>query len=74
MFRRTGIRKTFPISVEGYGEIRGDVAWGGNWFFLIENVGPEITLSNVDALTEFCTSSALRFSAKRRHGRERRGN
>jgi proline racemase len=28
------------------------VAWGGNWFFLIENHGQELALTNVDRLTE----------------------
>ena len=23
------------VKVPGYGEVRGDVAWGGNWFFLV---------------------------------------
>ena len=45
--------KGVKILVEGYGAIRGDVAWGGNWFFLIEDAGPEIALANVDALTDF---------------------
>ena len=27
------------IEVEGYGRITGDVAWGGNWFFLVEARG-----------------------------------
>ena len=24
------------LDVPGYGEVVGDVAWGGNWFFLVE--------------------------------------
>ncbi len=41
------------VSVEGHGEICGDVAWGGNWFFLTEDAGPKIALANVAALTDF---------------------
>ena len=41
------------VDVLGFGEVRGDVAWGGNWFFLIEEHGFELTLRNVEALTEF---------------------
>ena len=54
-------QKDVKIAVEGYGEVVGDVAWGGNWFFLIEDAGPEITLANVDALTDFalCVRRAL---------------
>jgi 4-hydroxyproline epimerase len=40
------------VDVEGHGRMRGDVAWGGNWFFLSEEQGIEITLANVDALTD----------------------
>ncbi len=33
------------------GELTGDIAWGGNWFFLCDNAGVEISLKNVDTLT-----------------------
>lgn len=33
--------------------VRGDVAYGGNWFFLVENHGMELALDNVEELTEF---------------------
>src|SRR5437899_2794663 len=41
------------VKVPGFGEVCGDVAWGGNWFFLIEASGREIRLSNVESLTAF---------------------
>ncbi|MEZ5425819.1 MAG: proline racemase family protein [Pyrinomonadaceae bacterium] len=41
------------IPVPGYGSVKGDVAWGGNWFFLIENNELEISLKNLDRLTDF---------------------
>lgn len=41
------------VNVPGFGEVRGDVAWGGNWFFLVEDHGFELALKNVEALTEF---------------------
>jgi 4-hydroxyproline epimerase len=41
------------IAVPEYGEVRGDVAWGGNWFFLVRHHGLELTLNNVDQLTSF---------------------
>jgi len=41
------------VDVPGYGEFRGDVAWGGNWFFLIKDHGFELKLEHVDDLTEF---------------------
>jgi 4-hydroxyproline epimerase len=45
--------KDVMVPVDGHGMITGDVAWGGNWFFLVENHGKEITLSNVECLTDF---------------------
>jgi 4-hydroxyproline epimerase len=41
------------VAVEGHGTVLGDVAWGGNWFFLCEDHGQELTLGNVEALTAF---------------------
>jgi 4-hydroxyproline epimerase len=41
------------VDVPGYDEVRGDVAWGGNWFFLVRNHAMELTLRNVDELTNF---------------------
>jgi 4-hydroxyproline epimerase len=41
------------VKVRGYGEIRGDVAWGGNWFFLVRKHDMSLTLNNVDELTTF---------------------
>lgn len=42
------------LSVEGHGRVTGDVAWGGNWFFLVNDHGQRLTLDNVEALTDFC--------------------
>jgi 4-hydroxyproline epimerase len=41
------------VDVPGFGIVRGDVAWGGNWFFLVEDHSLELTLNNVEALTNF---------------------
>jgi 4-hydroxyproline epimerase len=41
------------VNVPGWGEIQGDIAWGGNWFFLVGNQGPAIQPSNIEALTTF---------------------
>src|SRR6266404_832639 len=46
-------KKGAVIAVPGSGPISGDVAWGGNWFFLAERNGHELTLANAEELTEF---------------------
>lgn len=52
------------VNVEGFGTVRGDIAWGGNWFFLVEDPPLRIALKNVDRLTEFAWAlrGALRGS------------
>jgi 4-hydroxyproline epimerase len=47
-------QKAVTVDVPGIGAVTGDVAWGGNWFFLVEGHGQELSLRNVDALTGYC--------------------
>ena len=42
-----------PVEVPGWGVVNGEVAWGGNWFFLIKEQGPEVKVDNIEALTDF---------------------
>ncbi|BBR55301.1 MULTISPECIES: 4-hydroxyproline epimerase [Pseudomonas] len=46
-------RHDVPVQVPGYGEVRGDIAWGGNWFFLVSDHGQVLELANVEALTAY---------------------
>lgn len=41
------------VDVPGYGPVTGDVAWGGNWFFLVHDHPYELSLRNIDELTAF---------------------
>jgi len=41
------------VEVKGHGPVTGDVAWGGNWFFLVNNHGQDIALNNLETLTDF---------------------
>ncbi len=47
--------KAVEIEVEDYGCIKGDIAWGGNWFFLIEEHPLTLALHNLEQLTKFTT-------------------
>jgi 4-hydroxyproline epimerase len=49
--RRTA--KGVAVEVPGRGQVTGDVAWGGNWFFLCEDHGLRIEAANLEALTDF---------------------
>ena len=46
-------RAAVPVEVPGFGTVTGDVAWGGNWFFLAEHAPCALTLENRDLLTEY---------------------
>jgi 4-hydroxyproline epimerase len=41
------------VDVPGIGPVRGDVAWGGNWFFLVTEHDQVIDLAHVDELTDY---------------------
>ncbi len=53
------------LDVPGYGRVVGDVAWGGNWFFLASAGQLPLDLAGVQALTAFAL--AVR-RALRKHG------
>jgi 4-hydroxyproline epimerase len=40
------------LEVPGYGVVSGDVAWGGNWFFLAKVPGLSLALANVGELSK----------------------
>jgi 4-hydroxyproline epimerase len=44
--------KGVMVDVPGVGKISGDVAWGGNWFYLVEQHGQPVVLNNIEKLTE----------------------
>lgn len=45
--------KNIELSVEGHGRLTGDIAWGGNWFFLVKNHGQELSFDRLEELTDF---------------------
>jgi 4-hydroxyproline epimerase len=46
-------RKAVQLTLPGYGAVSGDIAWGGNWFFLIAEHGQRIASDNLEALTAY---------------------
>jgi 4-hydroxyproline epimerase len=51
------LRKGVFVEVAGYGAVTGDVAWGGNWFFLVREHSCEparkLNVKDVEQLTAF---------------------
>jgi len=46
--------KNVTVDVAGHGQVTGDVAWGGNWFFLTKGDSPiELAVRNLEELTSF---------------------
>jgi 4-hydroxyproline epimerase len=41
------------LEVPGFDKVTGDIAWGGNWFFLTHDCPYELRLSNIELLTEY---------------------
>ena len=40
------------VNVPGIGKVTGDVAWGGNWFYLVEEHDQVLELKNVERLAD----------------------
>ncbi|MDE3202527.1 MAG: proline racemase family protein [Acidobacteriota bacterium] len=47
------LHKAAALEVPGYGTVRGDVAWGGNWFFLVQDHPFQLTLAHEEELMAF---------------------
>jgi 4-hydroxyproline epimerase len=45
--------KDAVVDVEGIGPVTGDIAWGGNWFFLTDRKPCELELRNIEELTNY---------------------
>lgn len=45
-------KKQVAVTVPELGLIHGDIAWGGNWFFLVSDHGQDIQADNVKQLTQ----------------------
>ena len=56
-------KEAVSVEVPEIGIVKGDIAWGGNWFFLINDHGQELRLANVDRLTDYCWRVRLALEA-----------
>jgi 4-hydroxyproline epimerase len=55
---------SIAVDVPGIGPVVGDVAWGGNWFFLISEHSQVIDVAHVDALTDFSSRVRAALNAQ----------
>lgn len=56
-------QRAVEVEVAGHGRVTGDVAWGGNWFFLTGDAPCPVDLDHVRELTAF--TEALRLALAR---------
>lgn len=47
------LRKGVVVNVPGYGPVIGDIAWGGNWFYLVTEPVRTLDVARVDELVDF---------------------
>ncbi|WP_271410333.1 4-hydroxyproline epimerase [Pseudomonas sp. Q1-7] len=57
-------RRQVAVEVPGHGRVLGDIAWGGNWFFLIAEHGQRLRLDNVEALSAFTWATLKALEAQ----------
>ncbi|MBC3862919.1 proline racemase family protein [Undibacterium jejuense] len=63
-------KQAVSVEVPGIGMVKGDIAWGGNWFFLISEHGQDLHLAEVDSLTDYCWRVRLALEANKITGED----
>ena len=63
-------RRDVKIAVEGLGVVAGDIAWGGNWFFLVEGAPCAIERANVARLSEAALAVRAELARAGQRGRD----
>ena len=56
--------KQVGVEVDGLGLVKGDIAWGGNWFFLIKDHGLKLSLDNTEQLLDYSSRVLTALSDK----------
>jgi len=57
------LRKAVTAEVPGLGPVSGDIAWGGNWFFLTEHAPCPVDTAHLGALTAAATAMSGALAA-----------
>ncbi len=57
-------RSGVAVEVPQFGIVHGDIAWGGNWFFLTEDAPSPLTLENHHLLTTFAIAVKAALQAR----------
>lgn len=46
------LKQDVSLKIKGIGTVKGHIAWGGNWFFLVESIPITLRPENIPALTQ----------------------
>lgn len=57
-------KKAVEVELEAYGKVSGDIAWGGNWFFLINDHGQNVVSKNLDQLVKYASTVRKALTAQ----------
>ena len=63
-------RKAVSVEVDGFGRVTGDIAWGGNWFFLVDAKDRRIDPDNIGPLHKFAGAIRLALANANITGRD----
>jgi 4-hydroxyproline epimerase len=56
--------KDVQLTIDGWGAITGDVAWGGNWFFLCYGAPCELITDNLQLLSHYANTVKIELEKK----------
>lgn len=59
------LEKDVTVNVPGFGDVSGDVAWGGNWFYLVNDHPFEIDPAEIGKMTAFTTAVKRALAANK---------
>lgn len=57
-------REQVAVEIPGCGTLHGDIAWGGNWFFLCHDHGLQVDPKRIDELTSLAKRIRQQLDAK----------
>lgn len=55
--------KNFSVTLPDGRKFSGDIAWGGNWFYLVNDHGLDLTMANIEQLTELSWQIRIALNA-----------
>lgn len=63
-------RASVELDIPEYGLVVGDIAWGGNWFFLVHQIDVQLQICKVAQLTRFASAIREELTRQRISGAE----